>query len=108
MFPCRGEPPADLDHIIPYLNPTEADRPAKPESATSDPIPAATTALQNPRRLAGPPTRTRHLALAITPTTGSTWSTRAAPTLGDTAYAQMIWRATSPPQQLASRQLPSP
>jgi hypothetical protein len=43
---------------------------------TPDPLPPPD---QNPQRLAGLPTRTAHLAMAITPTTGSTSSTPLAP-----------------------------
>jgi hypothetical protein len=59
----------DLDHTVPYLpKPGRGARPTQDrQPRTPHPLPSQ---VQNLRRLAGPTTRTRHLAVAITPPPG--------------------------------------
>ena len=95
--PC---PPPPRNSVL-----TAAGHRAKPGSATSDtpgtppPLPA-----ENPRWLAGPATRIRHLAVAIAPAPHLSGQRHGHPPLGDTEFAEAIWRAPAGPlQKLASR-----
>ena len=56
----------DIDHTIPYLNPDKGGPPGQTRIGNLGPH-TPYPQDQNPRQLASPPTRTRHLALAITP-----------------------------------------
>ena len=57
----------DVDHTIPYLSPDRGGPPGQTRIGNLGPHVRRHHRLQNPRRLAGPATRTRHLAVAITP-----------------------------------------
>ena len=56
----------DVDHTIPYLDPDKGGPPGQTRIGNLGPH-TPYPQDQNPRQLASPPTRTRHLALAITP-----------------------------------------
>ncbi|HET9561655.1 MAG TPA: hypothetical protein VFP01_06100, partial [Propionibacteriaceae bacterium] len=67
----------------------------------TDPVDVAAP---NPRWLAGPATRIRHLAVAIAPAPHLSGQRHGHPPLGDTEFAEAIWHAAAGPlQKLASR-----
>jgi hypothetical protein len=76
------------------LPPPRQRRTAKPASATSDTTHAATTDT-NPRWLAGPATRTRHLAVAITPPPHLPGQRHRHPSPGRHEFAEAIWHAAN-------------
>jgi hypothetical protein len=57
----------DLDHTIPYLHPDKGGPPGQTSIDNLGPPHPPPPPTQDSQRMAGPTTRTRHLALAITP-----------------------------------------
>ena len=85
----------DIDHTIPYLSPDRGGPPGQTRIGNLGPHTRRHHRLENPRRLAGPATRTRHLAMAITPRQIYLVNATGTHPLGDTEFAQAIWRAAA-------------
>ena len=86
----------DLDHTIPYLSPDQGGPPGQTRIGNLGPH-TPTPPAQNLRRLAGPTTRTRHLALAITPPPDLPSQRHRHPPPRRHHLRHTIWRAASPP-----------
>jgi hypothetical protein len=84
----------DQDHTIPYLSPDKGGPPGQTRIGNLGPCIRRHHNYKTKRWLAGSPTRTRHVAVAITPPPDLPGQRqRHPPPLGDSEFAQKMWRA---------------